>query len=424
MHRVLRQRIEWEVAGVTPATVGGYHARLEQFQERTFLPALEQWLDRHFGGAKTYVIDRLELTVELDGTPHLERLTTDSIRSVLEKSLTGNGPEATIVKPLIAPTQGVALNRSNTAHTRVPDDGIHALLAYLRTGCLPSAYPSPDLLLRALPSDWLTRIRTTDYGWLPEWMIVRERIHRLLVASGREPTDAMPILAAVTSHSIAVADEAIPDRPTAPDEAKLNTPNPKTEAKPTTPSDRAVHPKNTQAHRPITQQENEGKISSRTEEHYYLTNAGIVLLHPYIDYLREQCGVTENGPLTAHLLHYAVFGHCNDAEWDHPLTKVLLGLAPTAFLPPAADEPTPEQLRQVDDLLDGVLAHWAALGSTDRDGLRANFLQREGKLERNGKDWSLTVNREAFDLLLDRLPWAISPVKNSAMRDPLNVYWI
>ena len=154
-----------------------------------------------------------------------------------------------------------------------------------------------------------------------------------------------------------------------------------------------------------------------------VANAGLVLLHPYLDYLRATTGAERNDPLTAVLLHYAVFGTADCGEWDLPLTKVLLGGRPTNYLPPPQEGPTAGQLRSIDELLDGVLEHWAALGSTDRDGLRHNFLQRPGKLESATGSWLLTVERRAYDMLLDRLPWTFSTVKTGAMDLPLYVNW-
>ena len=76
-----------------------------------------------------------------------------------------------------------------------------------------------------------------------------------------------------------------------------------------------------------------------------------------------------------------------------------------------------------DDLLQAVLSHWKALGSTTPDGLREGFLKRNGKLTHRSDGWLLQVEAKTLDILLDRLPWGFSMIRLGWMREMLFVEW-
>lgn len=171
-----------------------------------------------------------------------------------------------------------------------------------------------------------------------------------------------------------------------------------------------------------------GSSYAASSEGYFVANAGVVILHPYLKYLLERTDALQpdgrpDYGRAALLLHYVVFGEGGQPEeWDLPLTKLLLGLAPEELLIPngvlsAADRAT------INDLLKGVIGHWSVLKATSPDGLRETFLQRTGKLALGPVGYTLTVEAVAFDLLLDQLPWGIGLVKSPWMAAPLQVNW-
>jgi hypothetical protein len=57
------------------------------------------------------------------------------------------------------------------------------------------------------------------------------------------------------------------------------------------------------------------------------------------------------------------------------------------------------------------------------EGLQKSFLQREGKLVRQDKDWILQVEQKPFDMVLASLPWSIGIIKNTWMEGMLWVEW-
>ena len=74
-------------------------------------------------------------------------------------------------------------------------------------------------------------------------------------------------------------------------------------------------------------------------------------------------------------------------------------------------------------LLTSVTQHWPQLQNTSIDGLREGFLCRPGTLVPRDDGWLLTVETRAFDMLLDSLPWRLSPIRLGWMSGVLHVRW-
>jgi len=165
-------------------------------------------------------------------------------------------------------------------------------------------------------------------------------------------------------------------------------------------------------------------------EPIFVTNAGLVLLGPYLPLLfdrlgllREQRFIDERAAERAVLLtQFAVTGHAAAPETDLMLNKLLCGVPFEAVLPRAIVMQAHEQ-EMIETLLTAVIAHWSALGRTSVAGLRETFLQREGRLEHGEDRWQLQVKSLTFDVLMDRLPWGYATLKFPWMREVLHVDW-
>lgn len=162
-----------------------------------------------------------------------------------------------------------------------------------------------------------------------------------------------------------------------------------------------------------------------------LESAGAVLLHPFLAGLFKAVGLLDkNGAFSSDdaasravlLIHFAAIGECEAAEPDLALAKLLCGLD-IASLVPRAFEATELERSETDAMLRAAIAHWGALGDASPTALRETFLKRPGRLRREGEDWRLTIERLGVDVLIDRLPWAISLVKTPFMARPLKVDW-
>ncbi|MDY0973381.1 contractile injection system tape measure protein [Massilia sp. CFBP9012] len=168
----------------------------------------------------------------------------------------------------------------------------------------------------------------------------------------------------------------------------------------------------------------------RDGEPIYLGNAGLVLFGPYLSRLFNMLKLTDGGAFVSpaaaaravHLLQFAASG--SDKAPAHALTlnKLLCGLAPETPVP-AGIVLTETERQTVEDMLKAIIAQWGALGKTSAEGLRKSFLMREGHLVRDDQGWQLRVMPAQVDMLLDRLPWTFSPLRQAWMQAPLRVQW-
>ncbi|HET9505729.1 MAG TPA: contractile injection system tape measure protein [Hymenobacter sp.] len=165
----------------------------------------------------------------------------------------------------------------------------------------------------------------------------------------------------------------------------------------------------------------------------YITNAGLVLLHPFLPTCFEACGWLAGGQFSGPeaqaqavlLLHYLATGRGQAPEYDLRLPRLLCGVPADAPAPRRLVLPRAARAEGRALLLDAI-GHWSALRSTSPQGLRTAFLQREGKLETSpAGGLVLTVAQQAQDVLLSRLPygWGVSLVQLPWLATPLTVEW-
>jgi Contractile injection system tape measure protein len=169
-----------------------------------------------------------------------------------------------------------------------------------------------------------------------------------------------------------------------------------------------------------------------TDEPFYIGNAGVVLLWPFLARYFQNLGLMENNAFrgeternrAVYLVQYLAAGKLEAPEHELLLNKVLCGAQPEQPLDPANPLTDAEEALSA-QLLHAVIANWEKLRNTSREGLRQSFLLREGRLLRKQSDdsWSLTVSTKAYDLLLDSLPWRFSTVRLPWMQAVLHVKW-
>jgi|GEM_PF-1479033 len=162
-------------------------------------------------------------------------------------------------------------------------------------------------------------------------------------------------------------------------------------------------------------------------ESIHIRNAGLILLAPFLPAFFARLGLLEAGLLQdgSHgisLLRYLVFGAGDFDEMEVPLEKVLCGLALSESLEKGRQLSAFEK-QEADSLLASVITHWEVLKNTSPNGLRYNFLQREGRLAFKENLWEVAVQKQSHDILLDYLPWSISMIKLPWMPQLLAVKW-
>ncbi len=164
----------------------------------------------------------------------------------------------------------------------------------------------------------------------------------------------------------------------------------------------------------------------------FVNYAGLVLIHPFISPLFEATGIKETNshtiadaqiPRAAALLHFLATGQEEIYEYELGLIKILLGLEPETPLLVGAGLIQDSDREEAETLLQSAISYWTVLGNTSTDGIRSSFLQRSGLLRRTEDSWSLNVEHQSFDMLLEHLPWTISIVKLSWMKYPLYTEW-
>lgn len=162
----------------------------------------------------------------------------------------------------------------------------------------------------------------------------------------------------------------------------------------------------------------------------YVRNAGLVILHPYLnrlfhrlDFIEAKAFKGEEEAYQAvHLLEYLANKNAGNESTNWLVNKILCGLNLKATIP--LDIQLPEASRKMaDGLLDAIIQNWSILGKTTRDNLRASFLMREAALEEFPDRWLLKIEEKGVDVLLQKLPWTISTIMLPWMKKPLQVEW-
>ena len=182
-----------------------------------------------------------------------------------------------------------------------------------------------------------------------------------------------------------------------------------------------------EAPEPVHREEEE--MESKVDEICTVEDAGLVILSPFLPRLFQRLGYVTAGKWMdadaadrAHgVLRYLAHSETG-YQGHHPLVRVLCG-SDGDGRPISGVRLTAEEITQADALLAAVVGHWTALGNTTVAGLRETFIDRFGELRLKDGAWHLTVERRAYDVLLDRLPWGLSPIRHPFMTSVLYVNW-
>jgi hypothetical protein len=124
----------------------------------------------------------------------------------------------------------------------------------------------------------------------------------------------------------------------------------------------------------------------------------------------------------AGLLQMLASGEASPPEYLLPLNKVLCGLGLTEVFDFGPDLLESEAQECV-DLLEALIAQAPILRDMTPDGLRGSFLLRPGVLSASDGLWLLRVERQTYDIILERFPWSWEWVKLPWMEAPLRVEW-
>ena len=163
-----------------------------------------------------------------------------------------------------------------------------------------------------------------------------------------------------------------------------------------------------------------------------IQNAGLVLLHPFLGHFFRHVRLTEGRDFVsmaareraALLLQYLAARQAAAPEQDLLLNKIMCGLSPNHQVP-SGIEPTALEKTEASALLDAVIGHWKVLKKTSPETLRRTFIMREGILRpgNNDSSWKVLIERQAADVLLNRLPWGLSVIRLPWTENMIYVQW-
>ncbi|WP_199030956.1 contractile injection system tape measure protein [Ralstonia sp. ASV6] len=162
-----------------------------------------------------------------------------------------------------------------------------------------------------------------------------------------------------------------------------------------------------------------------------VSNAGLVLLQAYLPLYFERCGLTRDGQFAdaaanhraVRLVHLLASRQWAQDEVTLPLAKIMCGISVFTPLMTMDDAPTEGERDLCDSLLAAVMQHWDSQRGSSIDGLRGNFLMRDGRLTHQSGSWQLDVEKRPYDVLLGTFPLSFAVIKFAWMPEPLRVQW-
>lgn len=159
-----------------------------------------------------------------------------------------------------------------------------------------------------------------------------------------------------------------------------------------------------------------------------LDHAGLVLLHPFLSSFFRDCGILDSkGKLTdavlaIHLLYYAATKRERPMEYELLFEKFICGWD---FHAPVERDLgiTPDQKEKVEYLISSLIDNWKKIKNTGTETIRTEFLQRPGKLIKEGDAFRLMMERKVQDILLEGLPYSLGVVKLPWRKELIFIEW-
>lgn len=166
------------------------------------------------------------------------------------------------------------------------------------------------------------------------------------------------------------------------------------------------------------------------ENEIYIDNAGLILLWPFLTHFFDRLGLTIKNQFTddqaqqqaVALLQYIAIDDTNFPEYQLPLNKLLCGMGIEEVYALETSLKMAE-LEECTQLLTAVIAQAPILNNMSIPAFRATFLLRQGVLKSRDGAWLLQVERETYDVVLDRFPWSWEWIKLPWMEAPCRVEW-
>lgn len=173
------------------------------------------------------------------------------------------------------------------------------------------------------------------------------------------------------------------------------------------------------------------KKLGNVDDGYVIGNAGLVLLHPYLEIILERLGWTQNHEFVNKLAQmksllltdYLVYNDREEVpEHGLILNKILCGMRLDEATNPLVTFSRQEKLI-AEELLRQAIKDWTVLNNTSREGYRYSFLRRSGVLKFRNGNWHLKVDRKNYDLLMESMSYSTNIIHYPWMKTKLLVDW-
>ncbi|MGZ5076135.1 MAG: contractile injection system tape measure protein, partial [Methylobacter sp.] len=188
--------------------------------------------------------------------------------------------------------------------------------------------------------------------------------------------------------------------------------------------------KNDSWEKPVDIEQASARSSFSDTDALYINNAGLCLLWPFLTTFFERLELVQNGRFynasakqcAVSLLHYLATEELDPPEYLLPFNKLLCAMEIDQVF--ALETPlTTAQTEACDELLSAVIGHAPILNDMSINGFRGSFLLRRGSLSSDAGSWLLRVERETYDVVLERFPWSWQWFKLPWMEYPIRVEW-
>lgn len=170
------------------------------------------------------------------------------------------------------------------------------------------------------------------------------------------------------------------------------------------------------------------EIVPEIPSNHYVSNAGLILIHPFLKQLFDNCKLlnndnTINDPeAAAHLLHYIATTKEQDYEHEMVFEKLLCNIPINQTI--NRNITLSEEVKNhANEMLRAVLDNWEVMKNSSVALLQNEYLQRPGKIIFTGDNPKILVERKTQDILLDKIPWNIGIVKLAWKNKIIFVDW-
>ena len=160
----------------------------------------------------------------------------------------------------------------------------------------------------------------------------------------------------------------------------------------------------------------------------FIKNSGLALLHDFLFRYFDLVGLLDdnhfnneqNQRAAVHYLQFLASGAVETQAYDVVLNNILCGLDINQSIDNEFTLPV-ENKEIAESLLHAVIKLWPMIGDCSLNAFRENWLMRDGWLTETEQYWQLTIERRAYDILLDKYPLSYKIIMFPWMKKPLHV---